>query len=140
MFTDALSVAQAIKTKITAPVTALVSTMSFNLDEPINLVYSDLPMVSTYPVREDYNYEESTTTHHKKHLTLRVEIRMAGGPASSTCTPVVNAISDAILGDRTLGGLAQYVELQSIQWANDNTGSGVVSGAAVDILVQYFVS
>ena len=138
MFTNALAIAQELKTIITAPALAVVPGMTFNLDEPVNLVWDDLPVVSTYPVSEEYNYDESTGASDKKHLRLRIEVRVKSGPASVVCTPVVNAVCAAIKANRSLNGLAQYVELQTIQWANDNTGSGVVSGAAVDVLVQYF--
>ena len=136
-YTNALAIIETIRDLITAPVTALYPDITLNLDEPINLVYSDLPSISVYPLREDFQYEESFGSSDKKHLAVRVELRMKGGPASTVCTPVVNAIAAAIKADVRLGGLATYVELQSIQWGNDTTGSGAVCGAAVDIQVQY---
>ena len=139
-YTNALAIVQKISDLINAPVKALVPTMSFNLDEPINPVFSDLPLVSTYPIREDFVYDESTNGSDKKSLSIRIEFRMKGGPASTVCTPIVNAIAAALKASPRLDGLAIYVELQSIQWANDTTGSGNVCGAAIDVQVFYFAA
>lgn len=139
-YTNALGIIEKLRDLLRTPVLAQTPTMTLNLDEPINLVFSDLPMLSTYPVREDFVLEESTNNQNKKHLTVRIEVRVKGGPSSSICTPLINTIADTIRANPRLDGLATYVEIQSIQWASDTTSSGIVSGAALDVMVQYLIA
>ena len=137
-YTKCLDIINRIKTTITAPVIAQVPTMEIVIDEPVNLVFSELPNIAIYPMTEQFIYAESFNQNDRKQLMVRVELRMKGGPSSQVCTPVVNTICAAIKADRTLGGLVTYVEIQMIQWANEQTGSGVLSGSAIDIQVNYF--
>jgi hypothetical protein len=136
MFTNSLAIINQIKTDLTSALT--VPNLTINLDEPLDLVYSDLPTLSIYPLKEDFVFSDSFT-QDKKQLFIRIELRMVSGPASTICTPVINDISTAIKADRTLGNLADYVELQSIQWANDKTESGYVCGASLDLQVDYLI-
>lgn len=139
-FTNVLPIITKLKDLITGPVTALVPLATIALDEPINFVFSDLPMVNVYPLTEAFVFDESTSREDKKHLSVRVELRLAGAPASSLCTPIMNAICTAIRANPRLDGLATYVELQGLQWANDSTSSGSVSGMSLDLDVQYFTA
>jgi hypothetical protein len=138
MYSNAVAIIDRIRTTLTAPVQGLVPGMSLNLDEPLSLVYSDLPALAIYPIKEDLLPDESFT-QDKKSLSLRIELRMKSGPASTICTPVINTVCAALKADRTLGGLAVYVEIQSLQWANDNSESGVVCGASIDLVVFYLI-
>jgi hypothetical protein len=135
MFTNALNILDYIKTLVANNVAPGITNVY--LDEPLDLVYSDLPLIAIYPIKEDFVYDSSTNTEDKKQLSIRIEIRLPGGPASSTCTPVLNTIATAIKADKWLGGLSDYTELQTIQWANDTTSNGKVSGASLDIQVNY---
>lgn len=123
---------------ITGPVQALIPGIAIHEDEPLELNYPDLPMVAVYPYKEDYIYEESFE-QGKKRLALRVEVRLKGSPASSVASPVINTIVSALQADPWLGGLATYVEHQSIQWANAKTSSGLACGASLDIQVDYLI-
>lgn len=136
MFTNSTAILTKIKSILDAGVT--LQNVNISLDEPLNLIYSDLPAISIYPIREDFIYEESYN-QDKKHLSVRIELRMKNGPASNTCSPVINQIAGLLKSNRTLDGLADYVELQSIQWANEQIEQGIVSGASLDIQVQYLV-
>jgi len=131
----------AIIAQVISDITSAVSTYSItniNNDEPLNLIYSDLPAIAVYPVREEFIYDDSSSNSEKKKLALRIELRMLGGPASIVCSPVINSISDAIKADRTLNGLAVYVERQSIQWANEQISQGQICGASLDLEIEYF--
>jgi hypothetical protein len=139
-FTNVLPIITKIKDLITGPVTALIPLVTISTDEPINYVFSDLPMLNVYPIKEDFVFDESTNSEDKKHLAVRIELRLAGAPASSLCTPIMNAICAAIKANKRLDGLAVYVELQGLQWANDSTSSGAVSGMSLDLEIQYFTS
>jgi hypothetical protein len=136
MFTNAPAILTYLKTLIETNVTN--PSFNVNLDEPIELVYEDLPSIAIYPIREDFNYDESFS-QDKKNLSLRIEIRMKGSPASTIATPIVNQISTLIKADRTFAGLAEYVEIQSLQWANDRSEKGLVCGAALDLQVNYLI-
>ena len=138
MYSNAVAIIARLRSTLTAPVQALVPAMTLNLDEPLSLVYSDLPALAIYPIKEDLLPDESFT-QDKKALSLRIELRMKSGPASTVCTPVINAACAAIKADRTLGGLADCVEIQSLQWANDNSESGVICGASIDLVVNYLI-
>lgn len=138
MFTNSSVILEQLKNQITASVINLLPTASIALDEPLDLVYDNLPEVCIYPMTEQFVYEESFS-QDKKLLNLSIEIRMKSSPASSVCTPVVNAICDAIKADLHLAGLADYVELQTIQWANDKTTEGQVCGAAISVAVSYLI-
>lgn len=132
MFTNATEILTQLKTLIDG--TALGITV--NLDEPLELVYDDLPSISIYPLREEFIYDGSYN-QDKKQLAIRIELRMKGSPASTYCTPAINTIATALKADRTLAGLADYVELQSLQWANDITEKGYVCAASLDLQVDY---
>ena len=137
-FSAAVQILEQIVADLTAPVTTLLPKVTITLDEPLTLVYTDLPSVSIYPMREEFLYDESFSDD-KKQLSVRIEIRCTKGPASTVCAPIIEAIVTAIKADRTLGGTAQYVEPQTIQWANDITSSGAVCGASLDLQVNYLV-
>ena len=136
MFTNALAIITHIKADLAA-IPTLPDGININLDEPITLVYEDLPSLSVYPLREEYLAEDSFQSESKKRLLVRVELRLKGSPASTLCTPVINLICDAIRADRTLGGNVDYVEIQSIQWANDIAKEGYVCGASIDLQIDY---
>jgi len=131
---------QAILNQIQSDLQAAIPAIPVFIDEPLNLVYADLPNIALYPVREDFVYDESFQSEDKKRLIIRVELRMAGGPASSLCSPIINTIAAAIRADRTLAGMAMYVELQGVEWANDTVSQGKVCGASLDIQVDNLVS
>lgn len=137
MFTQVLPIMDKIQSDLITPITSLVHGITINLDEPLNLVYTDLPTLCIYPVKEDFDYNGSDNVQDKKNLFLRLELRMKKGPASTVCTPVINQIVATLKADRTLGGLADYVEFQTIQFANEQTESGQVCGASLDIQVDY---
>lgn len=139
-FTNAPAILAKVKAILIGPITALVPTISVSTDEPVNFVFSDLPLLNIYPVKEDFIFDESTNNEDKKHLSLRVELRMACSSASAVCTPMMDAICIALKANRRLDGLAVYTELQGLQWANESTSSGSVGGMSLDIEVQYFVS
>ena len=134
MFTNST----AIMTQIQTDLNAASLGIPINLDEPLELVYDDLPSISIYPVREEFIYDGSYN-QDKKQLAIRIELRMKGSPASTYCSPVINTIASTIKADRLLGGLADYVELQSIQWANDITEKGYVCAASLDLTVDYLI-
>ena len=137
-FTNNVAIIEQVITDITSAVSSYNIT-NINNDEPINLIYSDLPSIAVYPVKEDFIYDESSSNNDSKKLYLRIELRMKNGPASIVCSPVINSISDAIKADRTLNQLAIYVERQSIQWANEQISQGQVCGASVDLEITYFI-
>ena len=128
----------AILTQIQTDLTTANLGITINLDEPLELVYDDLPSISIYPLREEFIYDGSYN-QDKKQLAVRVELRMKGSPASSICTPIMNTIASAIKADRTLNGLADYVELQSLQWANDITEKGYVCASSLDLQIDYLI-
>lgn len=134
MYTNAVAILNQIKSILTTSV--VITDLTISLDEPLDLIYSDLPSIAIYPLKEDLLYDEGYS-QDKKQLSVRLELRMKSGPASTVCTPVVNTICSAIKANRTLGNLADYVEIQTIQWANDKTESGYVCGASVDIVINY---
>lgn len=136
MYTKSLEILTQIKADMVSIIATLPANITINLDEPITLVYDDLPSLSAYQIREDLLPEDSYS-QYKKRLLVRIELRMVGSPASTLCTPVVNLICAKLKADRTLGGLADYVELQSIQWANDIVASNYVCGASIDIQIDY---
>lgn len=138
MFSRAIEILQQIQTDITAPVTNILPSIKINLDEPIDPIYEDLPLIAIYPVKETFDLQESAGTETYKHLFLRIEIRLLGIPASLVATPIVNAISSAIQADQFLGGLAVYVELGDINWASDRVAKGNICGASLDIQVDYY--
>ena len=140
IFTNVQPILAKLKALITTPVTALLPLVTISTDEPLNFVTSDLPLLNIYPIKEDFIFDESTSGEDKKHLSIRIEIRMAGAPSSTLCTPVMNAICAAIRANLRLDGLVVYTELQTLQWANDSTSSGSLSGMSLDLEVQYFVS
>lgn len=137
MVSNALEILHYLRDNLEAPLTLAVPAMRVTLDEPLTLVYSDLPSCSIYPVREDFVPDESSNSSDKQHLALRVELRMPGAPASTVCTPVLNVITQALKSDLRLGGLADYVEAQTIQWASETVAEGPVCAASLDILVAY---
>ena len=130
-FTNNVAIIEQVITDITSAVSSYNIT-NINNDEPINLIYSDLPSIAVYPVKEDFIYDESSSNNDSKKLYLRIELRMKNGPASIVCSPVIKA-------DRTLNQLAIYVERQSIQWANEQISQGQVCGASLDLEITYFI-
>ena len=145
MFTNAAAILQRIQADVTAGLDALLPGVPVNLDEPVDLIYEDLPYVAIYPVNEGYLAESESQPDDKKRLTLRLVYRAKAGPlhggsAALVCTPVINAISAAIKADLWLGGLASYVELQGIDWGNADFGKGQVAGSSLEVQVDYFIS
>ena len=133
-FTNALTILTYLKTMFTNG----ISTINVNLDEPLEIVYNDLNTISIYPIKEDFLYDESYG-QDKKSLALRVEVRMKGGPASTVATPVLNQITALLKSDLHLGGLADYMELETVQWGNDRIEQGLVCGCSLDLTIKYLI-
>lgn len=130
------TLAQEILDQIKANLAA-VTDIRITLDEPLEYVWEDLPEINLFPVQEDFSFENSSNSQDDKQLQVRLALKMPGGPASSVCTPVINAICEGIRQDRTLNGLAYYVELQSIKWFNDKISEGHVCAATLEFTVNY---
>ena len=138
MITNSLAILNQIKDQVTTATSSLLPTATISLDEPIDLVYDNLPEICIYPISEDLIYDESFS-EDKNQLSIRIEIRLVSGPASVVCTPILNAIGDNLKSDLRLNGLSDYLEIQRIQWANDKTADGNVCGASIDLQVNYLV-
>jgi hypothetical protein len=138
-FTNAPAILTQIKSQITTALSTLLPSASISLDEPLDLVYDNLPEICVYPLTENFVYDESFNSASKKLLNVRIEIRMKSGPASSVATPILNAIASNLKADLRLNGLVDYLELGSIQWANDKTMEGNVCGCSLDVSLSYLV-
>jgi hypothetical protein len=66
-----------------------------------------------------------------------MELRVKGTPASQLCTPAFNAIIKALQSDPRLGGLIDNFEAGPITWATGHLGSGLASGAALELTARY---
>ena len=138
-YTNSLAIIQRIQADLITSITPLLPGLKINLDEPNSYVWNDLPVIAVYPMKEDYVEESASQTQDFKQLHITIEIWMKGCPASSVVTPIVQAIAACIRADRTLGGLAMYVELGTIQWANTQIGSGLASAASLELRVDYCI-
>lgn len=137
MYTNSTNILNQIKTQITTATASILPDADITNDEPIELIYDSLPQICIYPLKEELLYDESFS-QDKKSLSIRIEVRQKGSPASSVSTPVVNAICDNLKGSK-LAGLVDYIELQTIQWANDRTTEGNVCGSSIDIIINYLI-
>lgn len=140
MFSNVLAIITQIKADLTAPVTALLPGVEIHLDEEIDLVYDDLPALAIYPTEERNDEEfqnDFATCPFKKDLFLRIELRVKGTPASQLCTPALVAIVEALQADPRLGGLIDSIEAGTVTWATGHIGSGLVSGACLELIVRY---
>jgi hypothetical protein len=139
MYSNAPAILAQIKADITAPITALLPNVQLHLDEDLEIVYTDLPCIAIYPTEERNDADFNNDNHgpFKKELAIRIEIRMAGTPASALCTPIINAIASALQADPLLGGLCNNFDFEPITWATGHLGSGMASGAALEMLIRY---
>ena len=137
MYTNSTAIMEEIKTILTNGLSASNPDLTIILDEPIILDYNSLPLLCIFPMKEDYSYDESFGSEYKKDLSVNISIRLKGKPASSLATPFVNSICDLIHSNRDLNGLADYVEIQTIQWGNDRVEEGYVCGASIDLQIKY---
>jgi hypothetical protein len=139
MYSNAPAILTQIKNDITAPITALLPTVQVHLDEDLDISYADLPIVAIYPTEErtDADYNNDNLGPFKKELAIRIEIRMGGTPASTLCTPIINAIVATLQTDPGLGGLCNNFDFEPITWATGHLGSGMASGAALEMLIRY---
>jgi hypothetical protein len=152
MYSEALPILQQIQADITAPITALLPTIQIFLDDPVDFLYTDLPAIAIYPIKEEHDDSQDTNSQYYKVLTLCVVFRTispsivlssgrtTNSPASIIATPIVNAINAAIMADRQLGGLAIYVEPGTIYWASNHVSQGIVVGADIEFTVKYWAS
>ena len=140
MFTNVLNIITRIHTDLQATIPGLLPNIKISLDQPLEPVYSDLPCIYIIPVKEEYIYDDSTNNEDKKRLHLTIIGQFQGSPASSVATPILNAVASALKTDRTLNGLAFYVELQDVFWATDDKANGSVCGFALDVQVDYYIS
>ena len=139
-FSSVLPILERIAADITGPVTALLPGVAVHLDEDVDLQYSDLPALAIYPTEErnDEEYQNDfSTSQFKKELFLRIELRLAGTPASLLCTPIMVAIVAALQSDPMLGGLINSIEAGTVTWATGHLGSGLASGACLELTIRY---
>lgn len=141
-FTNVVAILEKIQADITGPVTALLPGVAVHLDEDVDLQYADLPAIAIYPTEERNDEEfqnDFATSPFKKDLFLRIELRVAGTPASLLCTPAIVAIVQALQADPRLGGLINNIEAGTVTWATGHLGSGLASGACLELTVRYVI-
>jgi len=138
-YTNSLAIIQRIQADLITSITPLLPGLKVNLDEPNSYVWTDLPVMCVYPMKEDYVEESASQNQDFKQLHVVIECWQKSGPSSVISTPIIQAIAASIKADRTLGGLAMYVELGTIQWANTQIGSGLASAASLEIRVDYYI-
>ena len=138
MFTNVEYYLDRIIEDLQTPISALLPNVQFVTDDPVNIVYTDLPIISVMPITEEFIYDDSSNSSDLKELKISILLRMAGTPASSLCSPIINQIVSTLRKDRMLGTSdTVYVEFQGISWASDRVAEGKLCGASLDILVRY---
>jgi hypothetical protein len=139
MYSNSNAILAQIKTDITSSVTALLSTVKIYLDDDLDISYDQLPVVTIFPTDEtnDSDFYNDISGPFRKELAIRIELRMAGTPASLLCTPIINAIVTALKSDPRLSGLVDNFDFGTVTWATGHLGSGMASGAAFEMTIRY---
>ena len=138
MYSNVQAILTQISTQVQTAVIGLLPTATLSFDEPLSLTYTSLPEIAIYPLMEK-TIESDSFTQDKKELSIRIEIRQKGGPASSVSTPVVNAICDSLKQTLRLNNLIDWLSVETIQWANDRVVEGAVCGASIDLTIHYLI-
>jgi len=140
MFTNALAIIQRIQADLAASIPTYLPGVTIYLDEPLDIIYTDLPVMVISPNKEEFIYDSESQNQDKKRLLVKILLFVKGGPSSSLCSPIMNYVVSALKADRTLGGLAMYVEFQGLEWLSGEDIDGRVSGASLEVMIDYFVS
>jgi len=137
MFTNVQAYVSKIITDLEAA--NLIPGVNVSNDEPLELVYSDLPNITVIPTTEDFVYDDSSNSSDMKELNISIQLRMQGSPATTLCSPVINQIVSTLRNDAMLGSQnTVYVEFGNLSFANDRISDGKVCGASLDIKIRYY--
>lgn len=76
---------------------------------------AELPAIVVKPGAEDIGQgEDISGVISPRNLEVRVELFGRGDPADQLLDPVIQSVNAAVMADRTLGGLAQWVTAQGV--------------------------
>lgn len=96
-----------------------------------------LPACVVYLVTEETTRKGGRWGPRYRHaLRIRVECREEGNPPDAQLDPLAAWVVRTLVGNQTLGGLAQSVELVEAQWDAERSNK-VYGGVGLDLVITY---